>query len=68
MSMLDAFTTASSWVSWLVLVGVALYLWQPLSSLVGSKVQIARPEVPLPQKGSEAFPQTCSSADLGKLL
>lgn len=68
MNMLGAFTTARTWFSWLGLVGVALSLWQPLSSLVGSRAQIARPEVPLPGEGSEAFPQTCSSARLRKLL
>jgi len=66
--MLGAFTAARSWVSWLRLVRVALYLWQTLSSLVGNRAQFAQAEVPLPGEGSEAFPQTCSSADLRKLL
>lgn len=67
-NMLGTLRTPRSCASLLVLVGIALYLWQPLSSLVGSRVQVACRVVPLPRKRSEAFPQTCCSADLRKQL
>lgn len=67
-NMLGALRTPRSCALLLVLAGIALCLQQPLSNLVGSRVQVASPVVPLPRKRSEAFPQTCCSADLRKQL
>lgn len=61
--MLGALTAAGSWVSWLLLVGVALFLWQPLPSLVGSRELDLR--FLCPGKGQECFHRPAHVLRLG---